>query len=168
MTTPVDVRAELLAELQARTSAPVIAAFAAALGVDPALPGDPAAHFPPVTAWWVSYGSDVLAIYALSARRVVRYELTTDGRSLTVCLPLSRVARIAEEVNPGGVSVLIEMDADRRVIQISGNLNDAGDNDPVQLRADLLAAAMVLNAPAGEDAAKLLRFGARLRAALAS
>jgi hypothetical protein len=153
----VDRRDELVATLRSIGNAAVADAVAVACGAAPDSP-----VFPPVLESWVRVTPELLTAYVLTgdaiagARAVVRYELAADGRSLTVALPMSRISRVVEERAPGALVVTIEMDADRRALQL--NQLEGG------LVGEMLASAFALTTT--DDHAGLQRFAAGVRGAL--
>jgi hypothetical protein len=169
-----DPRAQLTEELISKTSAAVVTAVGAALGVNVTSPSDAtrtAAELPTVDGFFISYGTEILAVYALSSGRLIRYELSRDGRYLSVCIPLSRVARIAETNENERLSVLVELDADRRSLTVTGSLTTAagtgveGAGQRLNAEAVMLSSAFMLEVPAS-DAARLAAFAQQLRRAL--
>jgi hypothetical protein len=106
---------------------------------------------------------DLLTVFLLVGAKLVRYEITVDGRSLSVCVPAARIARVTEELNPAGVAVVIELDADRRTLRLAGTLGT--DTNQVLLDGDLLAAAFYLEAT-GDAVAQLREFVTCVRALL--
>lgn len=169
--TTVDLRSELATELRTNvTSTAVHQAVACALGVVPTA-GDPLAQLPAVGAWYVSYGETLLTLYVVTGGTLVRYEISADGRSLTTSVPLRRVARVAESNDGETVTVLVELDADRRAVNFGGRITrDAGDDagasgQRLLLEGEMLASAFVASAPLSQSGL-LVRFATLLRAAL--
>lgn len=71
-----------------------------------------------------------LEIYALTARRLIRYELGAAGASLTVTVPLDRVSRVSDISTPAGLQVEIEQDAYHQQITAAVVLPPAADGPP--------------------------------------
>lgn len=166
----VDLRHELEAELRGRVADAIHPAIVAALGGLPT-GATPLAALPAISGWYVNYGDDVMALYAVTGTRLVRYELSADGRSLTTVVPVNRIARVAESNDGTTVRLLVEIDADRRAFSLSGRMTTvAGDDaaaagEQVSLGGELLSAGWIVEAPVA-DAAALMRFATLVRAAI--
>lgn len=169
-----DLRSALAEELTSRTSGPVMAAVGYALGVELSAPSDPAkvaGELPQVEAFYVSYGAEILAVYIASTGRLIRYELSRDGRYLAVCVPLSRIARIAETNENERLAVLIELDADRRSMSLSGQITTStgtgveGAGQRINIEGAMLSSAFMIEVSAVE-AVELARFARQLRATM--
>jgi len=153
----------LLAEALTRhTSVAVQAGVVAALGGGAYDGSVPLVHALPVPvgAFFVDFSRpEILTVYVATEAALVRYEMSADGRALSVLVPLGRVTRVAFAVDPSGAaSLAIELDADRATV-IAGVPGDEGRPGFVQ------RAGFTVSVPA--DPAGLAGFASALNALLA-
>lgn len=156
-----DVRHAFLTEIT-RHQAPVVHAVLGALGVVLGEGEDPTAACPEVSAFYSEYSDQLMALTVVSANRLVRYELSVTGASLTTCVPLERVRRVAEASENGMSTVVIEMEAEPTQLRLAGAVEDGR----VNAEGSLVPGGLVLSA-SGAQAGPLARFAVHLRAALA-
>lgn len=160
----------LIDELQAKGGDALVDAVAHAIGP---VTRNKADTFRTVRAYYIDYSNtDILAVYLVSAGRMIRFEQSTDGTAnLTACVPMSRVARISQQATPTKTSVVIELDADRTSLMgiaqrrpVEGADGDAAIH---MLEANLLPSAWVIEVADPAQTKRLTSFAAHARAALA-
>jgi hypothetical protein len=155
-----DRRGALRDELTRRVAPAVLDEVSLALGVTEV------GHWPPVACYHLEISEQLLTLTACVPGRLVRLEMAADGRLLHVTVPWARVARIAEAVETATVTVVVELDADRRAVTLGGI--DRG-SDPaereVRLEGALLPSAFVLSG-AGPEVPALREVARVLRAAM--
>jgi hypothetical protein len=114
---------------------------------------------------WIEPGEAVFTVWVLLEGGLVIHERSTAGQVFSLAVPISRIRRVAEEGAPdGSVRITVEIDADRNVVELSGETAEDGS---VRLIGSALHAGYSLQAT-DQRAAALRSFVTRLRAALLS
>lgn len=72
-----------------------------------------------IVAYDLSPGDELFVTHLVTATRFVRHERNTAGDTLTVVIPLSRIARVSVLSSGGEVEVKVEYDADQVVAETS-------------------------------------------------
>jgi hypothetical protein len=114
---------------------------------------------------WIEPGESVFTAWVLLEGGFVIHERSTDGRTFSLAVPLTRIRRIAEEGAPdGAVRLTIEIDADRNVVELNG---ESAEDGSFRLLGSALHAGYSLQATAPR-AEQLREFATGLRAAMLS
>lgn len=66
----------------------------------------------PINGFHLRSDPDELLLYVVTPTTFTRYQITKEYETLTVTVPVSRITRVLEFSGPGGMSVVVEMDAD--------------------------------------------------------
>jgi hypothetical protein len=107
----------------------LVAGLRHALGAEtPELPLDPARF--PVVAFLLRPMSDVFSAWFLTPGRFIVHERNPGGDTLTVVLPLSRIARVSESDVSGVLTVTVELDADLVSVDLVSANQPTDGNEP--------------------------------------
>ena len=100
---------------------PVIAIIADAAGCPP---GTPLPEADWIDAWYATRSTDnTMVVWMLTDNRLIRCETDGGTNTLTVLLPLTRLARVAVTTTAATHTALLELDADR-VTALSETVNN--------------------------------------------
>ena len=110
---------ELVEELEPyRQNVELIAGITSALG---AREGDTLdkENFP-IAGYFIRANSELFSAYILTPGRFILYELAASGQMLSMTTGVERVRRVVEQYQEGRYTLLIELDADRRITRSDG------------------------------------------------
>jgi hypothetical protein len=121
-----------------------------------------------VACHYVDHHSDpaVLSVYLVSAGRLIRYQHNLEDHTLTVCVPMSRLTRVSQTVNPAAVNVVVELDADRLTLSGISQVDPGEGDGPAQtfMTGNMFRSGWAIDATEQGARSRLLAFAARLRA----
>ena len=120
----------------------------------------------PVTGYWIDPGQQVFAVWVLTPGSFVMHERSLDSQTFTLAVPIARVRRVVEQFDGQRISVTIEIDADRVVVDLGGSGDDEGN---ISLAGSALHAGYTLTADAADvvRAGRLAEFARVVRNAIA-
>lgn len=101
----------------------------------------------PLRGWHLERTDSLVTFTVVTSHRLVRYEANTEGRWMGIWVPLERVSRVVAAPSGPGLSVTVELDADRSTLEAS-----AGEGT---WSATLLRSGYELTAETEADTARL-------------
>lgn len=159
------VNRELAASLAPFANVPAImSGVTAAVGADDPTWFDASDTFP-IVGFFLRPNPQVFSVYLVTPGRFILFELTPSGDSLTVTVPLSRVRRVVETVLTGRRQLVVEVAADRSVLQLeAGSTGLDGTGQAVTATQGVIRpSGYEINANDESEDAAIARFARALR-----
>lgn len=113
-------------------------------------------------AFYLYPGNSVFTAWILKSNSIVLHERNLEGLTLTISFPLSKIRRVTEQNDRNGLTVSIELDADRSSFEGVALQSEEG---ALAISGNMLHAGYTLRAPLQDAAAssKLAFFSKMLR-----